>query len=49
MLKKFYSSHRVLKNGIFSFFFSTVKMAAKYAHIDKVGSFEAGFQQIPLV
>ena len=44
MYKKFYSSLRFLKNGIFSFF-PIVKMYANYAEIGKV----ADFQQVSLV
>ena len=42
---KFYSSHWFSKNQIFSFF-SIVKMAAKYARIDRVGSSNACFKII---
>ena len=47
MYKKFYSSHWVLKNQIFSLF-PIVKMNANYAEICRVGNLEPGFQQVPL-
>ena len=31
------------------YIFSHVKMAAKYAKIDRVGNVDASFQQVPLV
>ena len=48
MHKKFYSSHRLLKNQIFSLF-SHSKMNANYAEICRVGNLEADFQRFPLV
>ena len=47
--------HQRFQSGICSLktrkitFLSIVKVAAKYAIIDRVGSLDAGFQQIPLV
>ena len=48
MYKKFYSSHWILKNQIFSLF-PIVKMNANFAEIYRVGKLEAEFQQVPLV
>ena len=38
-----------IKKNRISSVFPIVIMAAKYADIDSVGKFEAGFQQVPLV
>ena len=48
MHKKFYSSHRLIKNQIFSPF-PMVKMNANYAEICRVGNLEVDFQRFPLV
>ena len=48
MHEKFYSRRWFLKNQIFSLF-PIVKMTANYAEINRVGNFEADFQQVPLV
>ena len=48
MHKKFYSSHRFLKNQIFPLF-PIVKMNANYAEICRIGNLEADFEQVPFV
>ena len=48
----FYSSHNhwfLKKDKKYFHFFPIVKTAAKYAKIDRVDTFDADFQQVPLV
>ena len=47
MYKKFYSSHWVLKNQVFSLF-PMVKMKPNRAEICRVSNLEPDFQQVPL-
>ena len=48
MHKKFYSSHWIFKNQIFSIF-PIVKMDVNYAEICWAGNLEADFQQVSLI
>ena len=48
MQKRFILVNGLKKTHIFLFFF-IVKMAAKYARLDRVDSFDESFQQVTLV